>query len=218
MKIFLSIFSIMVLGTAFLACDFGSDDEDSSGTPEDDAYYSYDDTYYEDDTGGGGLENDWELVMIVDAEENTSGGECNDGNPGADIDAVELFRDGTVYGWVQSVEALEEVFVTPCDVNDKDDPEEMLGQEDGVASAEEGFSGYFSLNGRTAYLLMSDLMEDGDSLVIYEMYNELNPDATIETYQVYLGYYTDDGDMAFTNEAFSDWNTGRVEGVINGLW
>ncbi len=93
----------------------------------------------------------------------------------------------------------------------------MLGQSDGQAG-DGVFEGYFSLDGRSAYLLMSEIMENGDELVIYEMFNADNPDATIEDYQVYLGYYTDDGDMAFTDEAFSDWNTGTVTGTIDGLW
>ena len=155
--------------------------------------------------------------MIVDAAENTAGGECNAGNPGADIDAVELYRDGLLYGTASSVELLEQTHTTPCDDNDKDDPEEMLGESDGQAG-DGVFQGYFSLNGRSAYLLMDEAMEDGDSLVIYEMYNATNPTATIEDYQVYLGYYNEDDDMAFNDQAFSNWNTGTVEGIIDGLW
>ncbi len=216
MKKFLSIFAVMILGTAFMACDFGGDDDDSSGG-EPDAGYTEDDTYYEEDTSGGGYENDWELVLIIDAEENTVD-TCNAGNPGADIDAVEIYRDGEIHGWGQSVEAVDHNFATPCDDNDKDDPDEMVGQADGHASSDQGFSGYFSLNGRMAYLLMSEIMENGDELVIYEMFNAENPDATIEDYQVYLGYYTNDGDMTFTDEAFTDWNTGTVLNTITDLW
>ncbi len=214
MKKFLSIFAVMILGSAFLACDFGSDDEDGTTVEED--TYTEEDEYTEEDTTGGGYENDWELVMIIDSPDNTVD-TCNAGNPGADIDAVELYRDGDLYGWVNSVEALEQTNDTPCDENDKDDPEEMLGQADGQAG-DGVFEGYFSLDGRSAYLLMSEIMENGDELVIYEMFNAENPDATIEDYQVYLGYYTDEGDMAFTDEAFSDWNTGTVTGTIDGLW
>ena len=216
MKKLLSIFGILILSTAFLACDFGSDDEDSTTEGGDDTYTEGDE-YTEDDTYTDGYENDWELVMIIDAEENTSGGVCNAGNPGADIDAVEVYRDGMLNATAISVEALEQTFQTPCPNNDKDDPDEMLGQQDGVA--EDGvYEGYFSLDGRSAYLLMSDIMENGDSIVIYEMRDATNPEATIEDYQVYLGYYTDDGEMAWTNEAVSDWATGVSEEIINGLW
>ena len=223
MKKLFSIFAVLILGTAFMACDFGSDDEDGTTGGEEDTYTSEGDQYTEEDTGGGGTyDNDWELVMIIDSPDNTVD-TCNAGNPGADIDAVEIYRDGDLYGWANSVEALDTDIwggAWPCDNadNDKDDPDEMLGQADGLASSDDGFSGYFSLNGRTAYMLMSDLMENGDELVIYEMFNAENPDATIEDYQVYLGYYTNDGDMAFTDEAFSDWNTGTVTGTIDGLW
>ena len=215
MKKIFSILAVMVLSTAFLACDFGSDDEDTT-TPGDDTYTAEEDEYTTDDTYVG-TENVWELVMIVDAAENTAGGECNAGNPGADIDAVELYRDGLLYGTASSVELLEQTHTTPCDDNDKDDPEEMLGESDGQAG-DGVFQGYFSLNGRSAYLLMDEAMEDGDSLVIYEMYNATNPTATIEDYQVYLGYYNEDDDMAFNDQAFSNWNTGTVEGIIDGLW
>ena len=219
MKKFLSIFAVMILGTAFMACDFGGDDDDSTGG-EPDTYYG-DDEYTEDDTTGGGYENDWELVLIIDSPDNTAD-TCNAGNPGADIDAVEVYRDGELHGTANSVEAMDNDIwdaAWPCDNddNDKDDPDEMLGQADGLASADDGFSGYFSLNGRSAYLAMSDIMENGDELVIYEMFNAENPEATIEDYQVYLGYYTGD-DMAFTDDAFADWNTGTVTGTITGLW
>jgi len=216
MKKFLSIFSVLILGLAFAACDFGSDDE-GDATVDDDTYVDEDETG-EDDTTDPGYEEDWELVMIIDAEENTSGGECNAGNPGADIDAIEIYRDGDLFGWVSSVEAIEQNFATPCDDNDKDDPEEMLGQSDGTANADDGFAGYFSLNGRIAYLLMSEIMENDDELVIYEMFNADNTEATIEDYQVYLGFYNEDGDMAFTDDAVSDWNTGVVTLTIDGLW
>ena len=197
--------------------DTGEDIQIESDTGED-SYYGWDYYYAWDYLGGedtytGAYVHDWELVMIIDAEENTSGGKCNAGNPGADIDAVEIWRDGELFGWVSSVEAIEEFFSTPCDENDKDDPEEMLGPADGHCG--DGiFSGYFALNGRIAYLLMSEIMENGDELVVYEMFNAENPDATIETYQVYLGFYNDEGDMAWTDEAVSDWNTG----LIDGLW
>ena len=215
MKKFLSILSVLVLGLAFAACDFGSED-DTDAVEEYDSYVDPDEAG-EDDTFVG-YENDWELVMIIDAEENTSGGECNAGNPGADIDAVEFFRDGVKEGWVHSVEAVEENFATPCDENDKDDPDEMVGPEDGVANSDDGFSGYFSLNGRKVTLLMSSIMENGDDLVIYEMYNADNPDATIEDYQVFLGYLAEDGEPAWTDDAVSDWATGQVDMVIDGLW
>jgi len=215
MKKFLSIFAVLILGTAFLACDFGSDDGDTTAGEDD--TYTAGDFVAEDDTYTAGLEEDWELVMIIDAEENTAD-TCNAGNPGADIDAVEIYRDGTLYGWVNSVEAVSQAFVTPCDDNDKDDPEEMVGPSDGVANSDDGFSGYFSLNGYDVVLLMSELMENGDELVVYEMYNADNPAATIEDYQIFLGYYTDTGDMAFTQDAITDWNTGLVTVTIDGLW
>ena len=173
------------------------------------------------DSYTGPYENDWELVMIMDYPGNTAY-TCNKGSPGADIDAVELYRQGDLYGLAISVEAMEADnwgIDWPCDNidNDMDDPDEMLGQADGTAGDGQ-FSGYFSLNGRTVYLLMSEILENDDELVIYEMFNAENPDEIIEDYQVYLGYFTNDGDMAFTDEAFSVWKTGTMVGTINGLW
>ncbi len=86
MKKLLSIFGILILSTAFLACDFGSDDEDSTTEPGDDTYTAGDE-YTDDDSYTSGYENDWELVMIIDSPDNTVD-TCNAGNPGADIDAV----------------------------------------------------------------------------------------------------------------------------------
>jgi len=167
-------------------------------------------------------DNDWELVAIVDSPDNTLN-TCNAGNPGADIDAVELYRDGALHGWAHSVEAIDNDmwgadWACDNDENLKDDPDEMLGLADGVANSEDGFEGYFSLNGCTVYLLMSEIMYNGDELVVYEMFNAENPEATIEDYQVYLGFYTDDGDMAFVDDPFFHWNTGLVTGYIDGLW
>jgi len=220
MKKFLSIFSILILGLAFAACDFGDDGDDDATVDDYDTYVDEDETGEADVTAG--YEYDWELVMIIDSPDNTVD-TCNAGNPGADIDAVEIYRDGSLEGWVHSVEAMDtDIWGAgwPCDNddNDKDDAAEMEGPANGTANSDDGFAGYFSLNGRTVYLLMSELMYNGDELVIYEMFNADNPDATIEDYQVYLGFYNDDGDMAWTDEAVADWNTGIVTLTINGLW
>ncbi|MFH1532262.1 MAG: hypothetical protein ABIK09_16170 [Pseudomonadota bacterium] len=221
MKKFLSIFAVMILGSAFMACDFGSSDDDTT-TPDDDTYTEGDE-YTEDDSGGGGYENVWDIVYIKDSPDNVYQKGCFAGNPGADIDAVEFYRDGDIVGWAESVELLDNAawdatdWPCPNEDNDKDDPDEMLGTEDG--QADDGvYEGYFSLNGRAAYLLMSDVMENGDELVIYEMWSQDTGDVSKETYQVYLGYYAEDGDIAVTPDAFADWNTGMVSGIIDGLW
>jgi len=214
----LSAVLVLFLVTIGAGC-FGNDDEAGGGDAVSDEGGEPDVAEPDVIIVDGG---DWELVMIIDSPDNTAD-TCNAGNPGADIDAVEIYRDGLIFGWADSVEAMDtDIWGVdwPCDNidNDKDDPDEMLSQADGVASAEEGFSGYFSLNGRTVYLLMSEIMENGDELVIYEMFDADNPEATVETYRVYLGYYTGEGDMAFVNDAFLEWNTGTVTGTVDGLW
>ncbi len=207
---------VLALATFGVGC-FGDNGDAGEGDvfePEPDT--ADPDTGDESDVEVYPYENEWELILLVDSPDNTTD-TCNAGNPGADIDAVEVYRDMELYAWAASVEFIEQTHETPCEENDKDDPEDMLGPADGQA-ADGVFEGYFSMNGRSVGLLLSDLLEDGDELVIYEMFNAENPDATIEDYQVYLGYYLDDGDMAFNDEAFADWNTGTVTGTIDGLW
>ena len=159
--------------------------------------------------------------MIID-DPNTP---CDPEAPGADIDAIELYRGEALIGWAESVESVEAVFDTGCVEAGAAGgvPEETLGESDGVF--EDGYhEGTWSLNGNTIYLRLSEPMQNGDTLVVYELDPE---DEEVEDcFQIYLGYDTEDGDMAFTDESVDGWGPRRnpsqgcetLTKVIDGLW
>jgi len=164
--------------------------------------------------------------MITDRA--VPGGFCNPDAPGADIDAVALYRDAFWIGRAAAVAAVDDRFTaggrdTPCQgvANPNADPEAILGQPD--ADTGDG-AGVYSLAGGSVFLEMTEQMENGDTLVVYE----LDPEDEVEEdcFQVYIGYYTENGDMAFTDEAPQDWtqprptnsSCGELSMVIDGLW
>lgn len=164
----------------------------------------------------------WDLVMIIDAPLEA----CDPDGPGADIDAVELHRDGVLVGWAASVAAVEDVHGPYCveATASVGVPGETLGEADG--HFEDGdHEGIFSLNGATLYLELSEPMENGDTLVVHEL--DPADEAEEDCIQVYLGYVSEDGDMAFTDQAIQDWtkppgwpNSGceTLTIPVDGLW
>jgi len=150
---------------------------------------------------------------------------CDPDAPGADIDAVELYRDGALAGWAQFVEAVEAADEPPCGAATASDgvPDDLLGASDGAFEAGY-YEGAYSLRGATVYLLMSESMRNGDTLVVHELDPEGEPEE--DCFQVYLGYVTDDGDMAFTAQSVDGWGPprnpshgcGTLEMVVDGLW
>ena len=162
----------------------------------------------------------WDLVMIVDRPVDP----CDPDAAGADIDAVELFRDGVLVGWAQFVEAVEVPDEPPCGATASDGvPDDLLGPSDGAFEAG-SFEGAYSLRGATVYLLMSEPMENGDTLVVHEL--DPADEAEEDCIQVYLGYVTEDGDMAFMDNAYSGWGPDMnpsngcetLTFKVDGLW
>jgi hypothetical protein len=169
----------------------------------------------------------WKLLMIIDRPNNE--GECHPEAPGADIDAVEVYRDGVFFATAVVVREVEDVQrrepgAHPCEdvTNPNDDPEALLGLEDHTAGQEIGGQVY-SLAGRAVFLELSERVSDDDTIIVYEV--DSDDDEEEDCFNIYFGYDTCEGDMAFTDPAFSGWGPpppfpacGTAEGTIYGLW
>ena len=195
MKKWLSLMAAMALGLSFVGCDF-SDDEDEDVYEEKDQTGEPDPDVTESDftrtgtcTAGESAGYFW--VMIDDDPDGTAfdpeDKNCKAGNPGADIDAICLWRGDDKLACAATVEYAP-LGDLVCEKNDKDDPNEVLGDPDGVA-ADGVFTGYFSLNGGSIVVNFDNDEEIlcGDTLHVVEMFNPDNPDSTIEEYKVSIG-------------------------------
>jgi hypothetical protein len=197
MKKLLSILSVLVMGVAFSGCDFGSDDEDNGDVvPMDDMMAQ--------DVPEDVLiaEEGYTFVAIIDDLNNVVDVGCQDGNPGSDIDAIELMRGGqeaanvvAVAGEVVDVSDVPEANATACPTNAKDDPSTVLDIADGVV----GQPTYFSLNGREIQVQLWDETEvpaemmAGDFLHVVEMHNGTPESA--EDYTINVGFEDANGDI-----------------------
>ncbi len=219
MKKWLAMMAVLAMAFAFVRCDFGEEDdateatEDVAETPK--------------DTGGNtptgdckvGESADYAYVMIEDSSDNPTLVDCNT-NPGADIDSICIYRADSNEGCASEV-AYTPVNPVPCEQNDKDDPEQVLGAPDGIAGNGE-FKGYFSLNGGWIIVGFDAGLEIlcGDVIEVIEMHNEEDPDATVEQYRTSLGEGSDclgEGlDCRWSLE--SDWAVGHDEIDVTWVW
>lgn len=72
-------------------------------------------------------------------------------------------------------------------------------------------------------LELNEWVSNGDTIIVYEV--DSDDDEAEDCFNIYFGYDTCEGDMAFTDPAFSGWGPpppfpacGTAEGTINGLW
>ncbi len=218
MKKWLGLMAALALGFSFVGCDF-SDEEDGD-------VYEEKDTTVEPDTGveedvqrtgacTAGESAGFFWIMIDDDPDGTAmdadDPNCKAGNPGADIDAVCLWRDDDMLACAATVEYAP--LASPvCGKNDKADPTQVLDEPDGVAG-DGVFKGYFSLNGGSIVVDFENNEEIlcGDTIHVVEMYNPSSPTATIEDYKVSIGV---SADGPWNIE--SSWVTG--EALIDVAW
>ena len=159
-----------------------------------------------------------EWVMVDDNPDNSTLSECSL-NPGADIDAVCIYRQDELVGCATDV-AYAPSDPSPCDESGADNPEEVLGIPDGVADQNE-FSGYFSLNGGWIVVAFGAGVEIlcGDVVQVAAMYNPMDPAAPMEQYRTSLGTGSDcfSGiDCMWGPE--SDWVAGESETDVSWEW
>ena len=122
--------------------------------------------------------------------------DCDNENPGADIDAIGIFTGDSVKGYCQVItyKTAEEMMRAGCD-EEKNPPAENLTAATGapdVCDDEEciisdGVSErYIWLNGGEIICDLGEgvTIEDGDTIVVYEVYNPSNADKTKEKYFV----------------------------------
>ncbi len=161
----------------------------------------------------------FKYVMVEDSPDNPTLIECNT-NPGADIDSVCVYRANELMDCAAEVSYTTPEPV-PCEVNKKDDPEQVLGLPDGLAGPDD-YEGYFSLNGGWIILGFEYGFEFlcGDVIHVIEMHNEEDPDATVEQYRTSIGEGTDclqEGhDCRWSLE--SDWAVGEDEIDLTWVW
>ncbi len=133
MKKLLSLFAVLALGIAPLACDFGEDDGDAIeeyDIAEGDEYTPPDEDVVLEGECTEGQSAGLFYVRILDNEDNATLTDCNT-NPGADVDGVVLVRpDGTEY-YAATVEEDTDVVGGVCPQNDKSDINTVLGEPDG---------------------------------------------------------------------------------------
>ena len=157
-------------------------------------------------------------ILIDDHADNPTLTDCNN-NPGADIDAVCVYRDDEEIGC--AIEAQVYAGDPICDENTKDDINETLDIPDAYTpwdAPEEPYTGYYSLNGRSIVLSFDAGIEFlcGDEVGVFEVQNPDNPD-TLEKMIISYGVGDDcfDGtDCLWSLE--SDWAVG--EDYIDVSW
>jgi len=195
MKKWLSLLAVLSLSFVVGRCDFSEDDEDVV----DEDWTEETDTAVPDDSTGpvactAGEQSGWFWVKVLDDLTNPSldASDCQAGNPGADIDCIGIDRGGDYVAWANSV------YFNPwadavCD-NDKADPEEVTGAQDGQAG-NGTYVGYFSLNGGdiTVDFDNGEELLCGDIVYIVEMDSGIQ--GSQEKFSVELGQ-TDEGPWA----------------------
>lgn len=196
MKKWLTLVAAFAMAVSFIGCDFSDSEDDvyeDDTLVENDTFVEEDNFTNYDELSGyctAGQSAGYFYVLIEDDLNGTASdptnSNCTAGNPGADIDAICLWRDDSLVACGATVEYLPWSDAT-CN-NDKDDPNTVLGEPDGVA-ADGVFQGYFSLNGGSIIVGLDDSAEIlcGDQIQIVEMYNPDSATATIEDYKMSLG-------------------------------
>jgi len=161
----------------------------------------------------------YKWVLVQDSPDNSTLIECGI-HPGADIDAVCIYRQDELVGCATDV-AYEATDPTPCAENGADNPEEVLGEPDGMAFSNE-FAGFFSLNGGWVVLAFDTGIEIlcGDVIEVVGMYNPAaDPADPMEMYKTSYGAGSDC--LGGTNcqwSVESDWLAGETQTDVSWVW
>ncbi len=160
---------------------------------------------------GAEYEHVWNIVAIQDQT-----AECDGDAPGADLDGVELYRDGEEVAAVAALLDSKLWGSRPCPLQAPGGASwEALKAADGVAD---------SLNGTTVFLRLDAPMRVGDDLVIYELDGE--GDEHEDCFRVYRGYLTEGGEITLVDDAIDGWKPnmdpydacGLTTIEVDGLW
>jgi hypothetical protein len=238
MKKWIAGLAALVLGLAFAGCDFGTDEEGDSEGYYEDFTENGEDAVVQEDTGGGqdnvlppedfregqectaGQAAGYVKIRIEDDPGNPTLVNCNS-NPGADIDAVCLYGPNDEELGCAGTVLVEEI-APVCDKNDKADPQQVIGINDGIAGPDD-YVGYYSLNGGAIVVTIREVLAEGmgetdiellcgDVVHVWEMYNAADPQATVEKYKVSLGTADDQWKPG------SDFATGEIDVPVSWVW
>lgn len=253
MRKWLTMMAVVAMAFAFVRCDFGEDEE--ACDPECDAGFVCDagecvaeetpDLCADVECADGekcqaatgdcvadktgpctkGESNGYKWVRIDDHADNATLTDCKP-NPGADIDAVCVYRDDSEIGCAIDARVQKNADGDPspapvCEENTKDDILEALDIPDAYTpwdQPDEPYTGYYSLNGRSIILSFDAGVEFlcGDEVGVFEVQN---PDKLETLEKMVISYGV--GDDCFDGTAClwsleSDWAVG--EDYIDVSW
>lgn len=158
------------------------------------------------------------FVMVEDWAENESLAEC-DAMPGADIDAICIFRSGQEIACADDAVYLP-ASPLPCPDSQYNDIEQLIGPTNGMMT--EGIAkGFFSLNGGAVVARFRDDQEItcGDEVYVRELHDLDDLDDPMEKYRIRVGRGTDCMSSTATTCQWpleSDWLPG--EGWMMATW
>ncbi len=182
------------LGLLMAACGPDGSDDDSGAGDDDTTAAGDDDTTAADDDDSLAWEGEYQIVRICGAP----GGDP--GNPGPDVDAIEVRRDTTSIGFADLVTASN----VPSTGNGHPDPEQSVGAPDGE---------YVSVGGTGSYLDLTlaleveqgdldDKLIPGDLVSIHELDDG---SGEMESYPVLVSYDGAPGTWVLTEIATGAW-------------
>ena len=186
----------LLLALLVSACGSGGSDDDTTGSAGDDDSSSAgdDDTAPDDDDTGLSWEGEYQIVRIC----GSAGGDP--GNPGPDVDAIEVRRDTMSIGFASMVTAS----AVPTAGNGHPDPDQGLGEPDGEYVSVGGVGSYLDLTLDLAVAKgdLDDTLIAGDLVSIHEL-DDGSGEA--ESYKVLVSYDGAPGTWVLAEIATGAW-------------
>ncbi len=182
----------IALGLLLAGCGSGGDDDTIAG--DDDSAADDDDTTAADDDDDLAWEGEFQIVRIC----GCAGGDP--GNPGPDVDAIEVRRDTTSIGFADLVTASN----VPSAGNGHPDPEQSVGEPDGEYVSVGDVGSYLDLTLALAVEGgdLDDTLIPGDLVSIHELDDG---SGEMESYRVLVSYDGAPGTWVLTEVATGAW-------------
>jgi hypothetical protein len=182
----------IALGLLFGSCGSGGDDDSIAG--DDDSAANADDDTSSADDDDLTWEGEYQIVRICGCD----GGDP--GNPGPDVDAIEVRRDTTSIGFADLVTASN----VPAAGNGHPDPEQSVGEPDGEFVSVGGLGSHLDLTLALAVEGgdLDDTLIPGDLVSIHELDDG---SGEMESYRVLVSYDGAPGTWVLAEVATGAW-------------